>query len=300
MATTRKVKKRSKKAKKEELEIVLPGPTDLIEPPDELFEYPILVYGEKGYGKTSLLSKILSDQQESNCLVCQFDPGRVNLRIRQIPQPIKLKSGKIKTPKLTWPIFLGSMEQALDNDTIHAIGVDNLERCYRSCMNHGCEERGIDSPNDMKDYGQTWHDIRSEFEACLWAVQQSGKGLIATAHARMDEVEARDGDNYTQCVPAVSAYVFEFIKEVFNFAFYLGMYQGKRTLYVRHTDVIWAACGNEDKFLDVDTGEPLTRIDVDGSASYAYEQLLKGFDNQLVDPERRKKERIRKKKRRSE
>lgn len=286
MAVTRKVKKKTKiKGKvKSKPNVVLPGPDELNEPPEELFAYPILLFGEKGAGKTSLLAQI------PDSVIFQFDPKRVNLPIRQVPRK--------GDPALDWPTFMEYVEQAIADDSVACLGIDNFERCYRACLNYGCYQRGISSPNEAKDYGATWHEIRAEFEACMWSIQDSGKSLITTAHGRMKTVEARDGDNYDQCVPAVSEYVFEFIKECFDFAFYLGLKQGRRTLYLRHTDLIWAACGTKDRFMDAkvlneETGEPaaLQYLSLEPDPETAYENILKGFANELTNERRRPKKR---------
>lgn len=293
MAITRKVR-RPAKAQKLPTSIPsgikLPGPEELTEPSDNLMDYTILIFGEKGIGKTSLCSEF------PGALVVMTEPLRKNLRIRQfslevLSIPAMEKAEVNRTP---WQVFKQVVEMVLEDSTIQVLVGDTIDRLYTACLNHHCYELGIRDPSSQNDFGGTWRLIKDDFEDTLNQVRIGGKGLILTSHAQMREVEARNGATYDLCIPTCSPAAFGYVKAACDYAWYYGYHNRDRALYLRGNDLIWSACNVEDRFLDPD-GNPIHVLKLGNTSAQAYRDVMAGWDNKaydiehVADPPRRKK-----------
>lgn len=287
MPPTRKVrgKRAASSLKSSDVEVVIPGPNDLNEPPDDFHKYVTCIFGEKGVGKSSLVA------QFPKYVVLQAEPRRRNLRIRQYPltvmtlQDIK-KASRGKDSYVTpWMVFQEFMEKSLKDRTVEGVAIDTIDQVFGAALAHHCWMLGIQNPNDMNDYGATWNLIKDDFTSTLnrFTAHTPEKGLVVTSHATFKEVQSRDGSaSYDLLVPTCAKGAFDWIKQACDFAFYYGFYQKQRALYLRGSDLIWASCGNDEHFNDAQ-GDPLEVLSMGDSPSTAYANLLAGFENRGVD-----------------
>ena len=250
----------------------LPGPNDLNEPPEKLLSYCMLIFGEKGIGKTSLCASF------PNSVVGMLEPRRRNLRIRMED----LSPG--------WERVLEFTYAAVEADDVDTICYDTADRLYDSAMAYVCGAKGVDHPNKMNDYGATWKEVKDTFEGLLGIVQNSGKGLVLTSHAKWKEAELRNGEKLQILCPTLSDAPWTIIKAVADFAFYYGYHGNRRALYLRGHEDLWCACGTKEHFCDPN-GKPVRTIYLgrQGADSWeedpelAFQQLDHSFANMVYD-----------------
>ena len=249
-------------------------PTELNCPPEELWAYTTLVYGEKGIGKTSLAA------QFPDHLVFQFEPRRRNLTIRQIWE--SQQKGAEGKP-LDWPTFKEGVEHLVDNGPektgVRCVAIDTIDRSYQRCLEYICADAGIEHPNDANDYGKTWDKIKKEYERTLAELGQAGYGVILTSHAKEQRITPPMGDAFDQLTPTCPSAPFNVAKALCDFVFYYGYHGSTRVFTVRGTQAVFASCGVDNHFLNPQ-GKKLLTIDAGTTPEEAFNHLLSGYNNQ--------------------
>lgn len=250
-------------------------------PPDELHQSLIMLYGDKGIGKTTLANEF------PDPFTLMFERGRRNLSIFQKPE-----KGE---PSLNWEsakeyinLFIESDFQTLNNDTIDGM--------YEACFKHVCsEDHDVSHPQEAgRDAPFVWEAIASEFAKVLSIVQESGKGMIFLSHSKVrplqtsfkglarDEVEETE-QTYDRLEPTCKPAALRYTDEVCDFYLFYGYREGKRTITVRSPyNIHYTAGGIKDRFLDPD-GNPINCFIVGNSPTSAYEDLIKAYNNELYD-----------------
>ena len=272
MVRTKKVRRRRTKAAMEAVII----PTEKNQPPKNLTDYCICLFGEKGVGKTSKVSEF------PDSLIMMLEPKRRNLKIRQVNiQPMGIKELNIENPTLTpWQLCQSYVKAILEDDSVKTVGIDTVDRLYEACLLHHCYQKGVTHPGEMNDYGATWHAIKDDFETTLNKLLYADKGLVFISHSHLREIEGKDG--LTQWIPTCSPACWKYIKAVCDFAVFYGYAGNERAMTIRGNDLIWSACGSEDHFL-TKGGEPISQFKAGKSHKTAYKNLCAAFNNKLSD-----------------
>lgn len=282
MAKTKKVRKfgRSSRSSTELDDIDNPTVDEINIPSDQFWDYIICVFGEKGIGKSSLVSAA------PGAMNYMWEPGRANLKIRQYPYK---KNGKM-LPPLTFALQKQLVEKGLKDDSITVMVFDTIDRLYKACLNEWCFDRGIKDPSEMEDFGQTWRDIQEELEQLVLSIKAAGKGVCFTSHSSEKIITTSTGNRYSKVVPSCMKGAYESMKALCDYAFYYGYVGNNRALTLRGDELIWSACGVSDHFMDVKTGKELKQILIPDSVPRAYSRLLRAFNNQVegVSPEQAK------------
>jgi hypothetical protein len=293
MATVRKVRgsiARKKTSAKSSSKDMLP--TELNEPPEELLDYVIMIYGRKSIGKTTLAS-MLAKNKDKKVLVIMLEKSRRNLRIYQKPDYSKGD----KYP--TWTTLIKWMDQFIESKEFDVVVFDTLDKLYDLCYAHICKLNGVKSPNGAgRNSSGVWKEIDSEFNAFLQALSESGKGIIYLSHEKVRELEAKkirelkkeaNNDNDSEEIkiervePSASPAACRSAEEMCDVIMYYGYENRKRTLTVRDSgDYFWVGCNLPDAFLDPD-GEPINQFYVGESPAEAKKNLLAAYNNELRD-----------------
>jgi len=262
-------------------------------PPEKILEYAVLIFGEKGIGKTTLAGNV------PGSYINQYELRRRSAKVRQTNIPIHsaTKLGKMKAQAkrsgkdffTSWQMIQAAHDLQLADDSVECIIEDTIDGAWKACMAHICFNKGIEDPTEANDYGQTWRQLKDEFLSEYERILDAGKGLWFISHATFKEVELRGDDKYELLVPTCEKGAFEFLKQVVDFAFYYGYHQGtRRVLRLRGNEDIWAACAVDDHFC-YDDGTPLEMIEMGTNPTEAYERMQDAFDNKVPAPKKRTK-----------
>lgn len=281
MAKVTKVRRTSTTAKKQSTsssQVILPTERNI--PPEDLSESIILLYGQKGIGKSSLAA------QFENALTFMFEKGRRNLKIYQVP-------GKGE-PKLTWETFCEYVEAFLESDFNTGV-MDTIDGAYLSCFTHICSEHGVTDPSEYKEGYKLWDEIATTFASIFSIIQDSKKSLVLLSHDKTRplltkkkglkrvELDEEAITSYERLEPTCKPAAFRFVQEICDFVFYYGYRDGYRSITVRSPhNVHWVSCGVDDRFFDPE-GNPIETFKVGNNPEQAYADLLSAFNNELYD-----------------
>lgn len=252
-------------------------PSKANEPPTNFGDFVTVLYGEKGIGKTSLAA------QFPDSLTFMFEPGRRQLRIKQVPQA--------NEPPLNWERFVGYVDLLCEQGPgtgkhgsgFYSVNIDTIDRCYDCAVDWVCEQQGIGHPGEIKDYGKTWDLIKREFESQLNRLHFSGYGLIFTSHSRIQEIESHSGgESYNLVTPSCKNQAWNYLKAVADFAFYYGYGSNRqRIITLRGSELVWSACGTAEHFNAKD-GRCIAELLVPDDPKQAYEVFMDAFENSVA------------------
>jgi len=263
----RKLTKRTARRTKAETVKSISLPTEPLVPPNDLTAYTVMVYGEKGIGKTSLCA------QFPDMTVTMWEPRRRNLRIKQIPQ-----EGE---QRLNWKRFKSYVPLLVEQNT--PVSIDTVDRAYAACLQDHCKEQGVASPFGLDDWGALWHDIKVDFEKTMNELLYSDTFVVFVSHGRYREVKTLTSEpDFEMVIPTAPNAAWEYIRAVADLVIYYGFVGERRSMTVRGDSMVWAACGLEDRFQAPD-GDSIVTIDAGRSAKTAYKNLMDAFDNKLLD-----------------
>lgn len=254
------------------------------EPSNNLLDHCILIYGESGIGKTSVVKQI------PGLYMIQCDPNRKGLSLRQSDIPNKsLTQLKRTIPEFSpWQLAEGLIEKLCDDDTVSLIAIDNFGLLYEHAMRHRCWKLGINDPSEKEDFGKTWREIEDMMTAALNQVLYSGKGLILITHDTSKEVvKGGSGGKFERVEPDVMKAAFRWLKACTDFGLYMTYSddRSERIIKIRGGRDTWLKCSVDESdphFMDPD-GNPVEQISAGSSASEAWENLNKSWNNQLRD-----------------
>ena len=239
------------------------------QPPTNLGDYIIFLYGDKGVGKSSLAA------QFPDSITYMTEPLRRNLPILQVPDP-----NKDEEP-LTWGRIKSYRDLILDSGKYKTVVFDTADRSYQLCMDYVCERAGCKHPNDKNDYGATWHALKSEYESLIIDFAKSGMTVVALSHARRRAVKSLTGEEWEEVTPTCPDACWTIWKAISDFAFYYGYKHQERCIYLRGSTGIWASCGTSEKHFLNPAGEPLSYIPVGNGPKAAYNILSNSFLNKV-------------------
>lgn len=245
--------------------------------PEVFTEHVIAIYGDSGCGKTSLAA------QFPGYVIAQFEPMRKGLALRKVDMSYISQKGYSDTDRRPFIQFCNFVEQCVKDETVKGIGIDTFNLLFQSCQDYICEEKGVVSPNELKDFGQTWSEIQDTVRNILNIFLDSGKGLVFIDHSTQTEVEIGDNvffrtqpnlrDSKTGSLPI--------IKEMTDVVVYYGLKSdGSRYMQVSPTQEIYCKSAIDGHFKTPDD-EYLLSFDVGNSPAKAYDSLIAAFNNEL-------------------
>jgi hypothetical protein len=275
----KKTKKRSLRAP----ELTLPTKKSV--PSDSLWDYLILVYGEKKIGKTSMFA------HAGNAFFSMFEPGGRALEIYQRPV------GRWRDFQKYISLLEKDSEEN-EEEGFNPVVIDTTDVAYDMCLDHVCQRMGIDHPTDA-GYGKGWHAVKREFVKQIARLGATGKGVAFISHSAEREVRTRRGGTYDKVMPTMSNQardVMEALVDIWVSYEYIG---NDRWLRILGDDHVSAGHRLEKRFRYVD-GSPVRFIPGGTSAEETWENFQRAFDNDLdpsIVPQRRTKKKVRRKKR---
>lgn len=163
------------------------------------YRYVTMIYGRQGVGKTTFGASFPD--------AILFSCERVSKAIEAFD--FNAEAGGVRD----WAVFRRGVELLEANPGRFAtVIVDTIEAAYRACLRWVCDQRGIEHPHDVNDYGKTWDAITTEMGATLDRIWATGRGIVFTAHAQEVEFTAHSGEKFTRIQPHVSGPAMKYLR----------------------------------------------------------------------------------------
>ena len=294
MATVKK-RRASSSSRKEKAETSYRLPSSPNEPPTELADSVIGLYGRKGIGKSTLANQLTLNGKKTLSLMAE--KGRRNLRILQVSPA-------------TFEDAIGYRDEFIGSDKYGLFVADTVDRIHELATAYVCEEAGVTSilKAPQGDRPALWGEVAAAFGGFFWPIMESEKGLVLISHEQTRELEnrkvaalkkrmyeAREDDDeesssaadssskVERIQPSCSPAAFREIEQICNFVFYYGYMGRERCITVRDPgDYVWVSSGDDEHFLDPD-GDPIYSFAVGGTPEQAYDDLIAAYNNEKRD-----------------
>jgi hypothetical protein len=261
--------------------LTLPGVADISQPPKRLLEYCILIYGQKGIGKTSASSSF------PNYVNFCLEPFRENIKIRK--QDFVFKESEelqelvdyndpdsmIEHDPWSQMVYLGY--EAVERGDTDGITFDSVDVAYSACQEHICARYGVKSCFAKVPNVNLWDELRITFTKYIQYLRQNKIGVLFLSHAKEREMELMEGTQaLTMIGPSCPPACGKIMKQVCDFWFYYGWDDGNRCLYMHDPSrELEVASGigfrNED-------GTQMEKLQIPNDASKFYSTLNGAFD----------------------
>jgi hypothetical protein len=242
--------------------------TELNEPPQELRHYSLLIYGEKKIGKTTLAARF---------------PGAYFLSTEPGVKALKVLSSRITK----WDELVGYLKLIEDkNDPNLTVVVDTIDLAYEMLFDMICREKGIEHPNEEKDYGETWRQIKRAFRKVVDRLCALPGGCVLLSHDTDKEIVLRNGETVERTQPTMAKQALGEVEGAMDF---IGCYQYDdldRVLVVSGNQRLVAGrrLGENNDFFKTPKGEDVTQIPMGTTSLEGYNNLLRAFRNQQATP----------------
>lgn len=167
-------------------------PLEKSQPKHSLADYPVLIHGDPGIGKSSFCAQI------KDAIFLDFESGLNALEVYKTPLIATTKD------KTGWDQFLDICTELIGgNHPFHTIVIDTVEQVYQLCLEHVCTKLGVVHPGDQKDFGKTWHVVNNEFYRVVTKLAGLPYGLFLLSHSKQVEVTTRTA-KFMRTVPNLS------------------------------------------------------------------------------------------------
>ncbi len=238
-------------------------PTEFSEPAGELTDYPLLVYGREGVGKTSLF-------QSPDTFYLLFEPTKA----------LRLKKRDINTWK-EFKQYLSLLEK--DQDLYKRVIIDTVDLAYELCFEYVCKQQGFEHPGD-EEYGKGWNAISTEFANAITRLCKLKCGVVFISHANFRKVKRRSGLEYDVIEPAMKGQARKIVEPIVDMICYYGYstQDDNRVLTILGTDHLVAKNKIDGHFLTPE-GTPIETIPMGDSAQQAHDNFVSAFNNELSD-----------------
>jgi phage nucleotide-binding protein len=207
-------------------------PTTLNVPSTEMLDYSMLIYGGKKIGKTSFTGRF------PGAVFLALEPGTKALRVYSVPIP-------------DWATFCKAIDalKADRSKRYRTVIVDTVDIAYAYLYAQVMKEHGIVHPNDEKDHGATWGEIRRRFREQVLKLLQLNMGVVFISHEAEKEVETRTGETVDRYQPTMSKQAMEEVEgqvDVVGHYHYIG---NDRAMRIDGLETVVAGARLEENFV---------------------------------------------------
>lgn len=229
---------------------------------DDLGKTPIMIYGDRKIGKTTLAGQFPSN------FFFMFEPN----------QTYSLYQKDIAI----WEDFLELTDQIIEGDhDFRTVTIDTGQPAYSAALEYACRVHGFSHPTD-EGYGKGWDMLRKDFYSPVLKLMRSGLGFIVICHALDKDIKTRSGNDFQKMVPELSKQADTlWTSQIYNI-FYYGIEGTDRFLQILGDDYITAGHRMKGHFL-TPAGERVWRVPMGDSEDEAFENLMIAFNNKQKD-----------------
>jgi hypothetical protein len=259
-----------------------PGPDELNEPSDIFDDYTLVLYGQKGKGKTTLSASF------PNTLTLMLEPFRKGLAIRQLSLQKHTASQIMDGAPDIWQRVLNTTQTFIDDDSIDRLSFDSIDLFYQCCQESICARNKINVPGDAgRGSADIWIQIREEFAAYMNTVKDSGMRITMLSHVKDREETDLEGGKMKFAQPSCSPACLTYIRQAADIVLQIGTYNEKRAAMVRDpSNTAFVSNGAQGKFMQPD-GKALNIFQLPDISSepnhLLYDTLVDAFNNKVWD-----------------
>lgn len=245
-------------------------PTTVNVPSEKIEDYIWLFGGEKKIGKTHFASQF----PESYTL--EFEPGNAK------HLPIRFSD------VFSWRESLDyiSLIESTPN-YCKTLVIDDINSWYRLLIRHTREQifkLGEAEPMQIKHWDYPREQFFNIFQR-LRKLNTKGLGIVLTNHIDIKTVQDIYGKEYSQLLLNFGNQPKEIIDAIAHFVgIMMRDTTGKRHIYLKGTSFVKCGHGWDNHFLNGETGETLSYIEMGGSAKEAYQNFVDAFYNRYIPP----------------
>lgn len=259
-----------------------PGPDELNVPSDIFDDYTLMMYGQKGKGKTTTSAAF------PNTLTLMLEPFRKGLVIRQLSiQKQSAQQIRDGGPDI-WQRVLNTTQKWLDDPTVERLSFDSIDIFYQCCQESVCARNKINVPGDAgRSSSDIWIEIREEFSSYMNHLKDSGMRITMLSHVKDREETDLEGGKMKFASPSCSPACLTYIKQAADIVLQIGTYNDRRAAMVRDpNNAAFVSNGAQGKFLQPN-GKPINIFELpdvkDDNPQLLYQTLVDAFNNKLWD-----------------
>lgn len=245
-------------------------PTSKNKPMTHLWDYILLLFGEKKIGKTSLLA-----ENSETTFFAMFEPGAKALEV-------------YSTLFTRWADFKSAVRALTTDKRFELVVIDTVDLAYKISEAYTYKKLGIEHASD-EAYGKGWAAVRKEFTDQIMMLVNSGKGVAFISHATEKEISVRGGGKYDRIVPTMPGQARDVIEGLVDIWAYYGYDGHDRVLTIVGDDHIGAGHRLNKQFRFPD-GKPIREIHMGKNAAESFKNFTDAFNNRYVPPVRKVEE----------
>lgn len=260
-----------------------PSENELNTPSEDFDDYTLVLYGQKGRGKTTLSAAF------PKTLTLMLEPFRKGLAIRQV-SITKHSAQQIRDGAADiWQRIMNTTQKWIDDPSVERLSFDSIDLFYSTCQESVCARNKINVPGDAgRSSSDIWIQIREEFAAYMNALKDSGMRITMLSHVKDREESDLDGGKMKFSQPSCSPACLTYIKQAADIVLQIGRYNDRRAAMVRDPgNMAFVSNGAQGKFMQPD-GKPLNIFELpdilsDKPQIELYNTLVDAFNNKLWD-----------------
>lgn len=259
-----------------------PGPDEINKPSDIFDDYTLLMYGQKGRGKTTASAAF------PDTLTLMLEPHRKGLQIRQLGLQHNDAKAILDGAPDTFRRIVNTTPKWIDDPSVKRLSFDSIDIFYQCCQASVCASHKISLPGDAgRSSADIWIEIRNEFSSYMDALRDSGMRITMLSHVKEREETDLEGGKMKFATCSCSPACLTYIKQAADIVLQIGTYNGKRAAMVRDpSNSAFVSNGAQGKFCQPD-GKPLYIFELpdvrDSDPKLIYQTLVDAFNNKCWD-----------------
>lgn len=169
-------------------------PVEKKKPSVNLWDYTILLYGQKLIGKSSLANEI---------------PDNIFLNAGGGLEAVECFEMTIKT----WDDYIAAVAELVTKEhQFKVVTIDTIDRIHKLCVAHVMKKLGVAYPGDM-EFGKGYDAVKDEFMRPMMALVLSKMGVIMISHVKNVEMKTRTA-KFDKSITTLQDHIWQLVESV--------------------------------------------------------------------------------------